>query len=81
MSPDERKLLQQSKEATEAAEIDDGDQLRIAGMVNGDIMTDSESDNPSAYSSITSESGKQLILKKRRVAKRRMKRLQSKNHC
>ena len=36
MSPDERKLLQQSKEATEAAEIDDGDQLRIAGMVNGD---------------------------------------------
>ena len=46
-------------------------------MVNGEVVTDSESDNPDDFvglRSILSETGKQLISKRRKAIKRRAQR-------
>lgn len=66
-SSSEKILLKESKEAFDCAQRDGYDQDRISRVLNDEIVTDSESDNPDSYCgmrNILSESGKQLIQRK-----------------
>lgn len=81
LSPSKMALLLQSKEAWEAVENDSIEQRRIERAVNGDIVTDSESDDPSQYIGLTGPSsacGQELIIKRRKAIRRRAKKLHSK---
>lgn len=72
-------LVKQSHLAYLAAEADVKDQTRTARAVNGEILTESESDDPEAYVGLTdvlSEAGKSLVAKKRAAIRRRAKRRQ-----
>ena len=54
---------------------------RIANLVNGEVDTDSESDNPEEYigiSDLVSENGKQLIMKRRAAIRRHAQKMHAK---
>ena len=73
-------LVQQSHLAYLAAEADMKDQVHTARAVNGEILTESESDDPESYVGLTdvlSEAGKILAAKKRAAIQRRAKRRQA----
>lgn len=75
------KLLKQSKIAFESAERDGYEQDRITRVLNSEVVTESESDDPDSYCGVTnilSESGKKLIQKKRKAIRRRAQRLKFK---
>ena len=64
-----------------AAENDMYEQQHTARALNGEIVSESESEDPKLYISITdpsSEEGKLLVRKKRSVIRRKMKREKSK---
>lgn len=46
-------LLQQSYQAFSAAEVDGYDQDQIARAINGEVVSESESDTPEAYTNIS----------------------------
>lgn len=74
-------LLEQSRLAYLAAENDMYEQQHTARALNGEIVSESESDDPESYVMITdplSEEGKLLIKKKRAAIHRKMKRQQAK---
>ena len=74
-------LLNQLYLAFCAAESDAYDQKCTERIVNGEVVSESESDNPEAYSAITDPvcpNGKQLIPKKRAAIRRRARRKQEK---
>ena len=77
-----KELLHQSYVAYSVTEDDEYEQRRMARIVNGEIVSESDSDNdPEAYVNISeplSEAGKALIVKKRKAIKRRCKRKQEK---
>ena len=76
-----RCLLKQSYLAFCAAEGDMYDQDRTARIVNGEVVSESESDNPEEYSAIKdplSIMGKEMITKKRAQIRRRARRKQEK---
>lgn len=80
---DEREmgLLKVSYLAFSAAEEDTNEQNRIARAVNGEIVSESESDSPEAYVSVSdplSAAGKELIAKKRAKIQRRARRRREK---
>ena len=75
-----KELLHQSYAAYSIIE-DEYEQSRIARIVNGEIVPESDSDDSESYVGISeplSESGKALIVKKRRAIQRRCKRKQEK---
>lgn len=64
-----------------AAESDAYDQKRTERIVNGEVVSESESDSPEAYSAIKDPvcpNGKQLIAMKRAAIQRRARRKQEK---
>lgn len=65
-------LIQQSYDAFCASEAEQYPQQRIQNAINGDVVTDSESDDPDCYIRFDpkSEQGKIVILKKRAAIKR-----------
>ena len=74
-------LLKQSYMAFCAAEGDAYSQERVARVVNGEIVSESESDSPDAYASVLdplSAAGKELIAKKRAAIQRRARRKREK---
>ena len=74
---DEVSLLRQSYQAFCAAEEDVYEQERTARAVNGEIVSESESDTPESYTTVSdplSTAGKKLIEKKRMMIKRRSRR-------
>lgn len=74
-------LLHQSFAAYSTIEDNQYEQDRVARVVNGDIVSESESDDPEEYVGVSeplSESGKALIAKKRKAIQRRSKRKQEK---
>ena len=76
-----KELLHQSYAAYSIIEEDEYEQSRMARIVNGEIVSESDSDDPESYVGISeplSESGKALIVKKRRAIQRRCKRKQEK---
>ena len=63
------------------ASLPDPVQYRTASMLNGDVVTDSESDNAEDYVGLTSvacEKAKTIITKKRKFLARRIRRLKAK---
>ena len=77
----ELSLLRMSYLAFCAAEGDVYDQDRIARAVNGEIVSESESENPEAYMSVSdplSTAGRELITKKRAMIRRRARRRREK---
>ena len=77
-----QKALLTSSYAALHASLPDANQDRVASLLNGDIVTDSESDNPDEYvgvTSVVSEKAKNLVAKKRVSLARRMRRLQAKH--
>jgi len=69
-------LLKQSYQAFHAAETDMHEQEHIARIVNGDIVSESESDDPEKYVGLSdpfSESAKSLVVKRRHQIRRRQK--------
>ena len=80
---DEREihLVNHSYHAFCAAEADNYDQDWIARVVNGEVVSESESDNPESYAAISnalSTAGKELIAKKRKMIRTRARRRQQK---
>ena len=59
-------LIQQSYNACAAAENEERRQQRVANAINGDVVTDSESDDPDSYIGLDpkTELGKMIIVKK-----------------
>ena len=77
----ELSLITQSRQALAAADTANHESERIANMINGDVVTDSESDDPENYIGIkdpTSSSAVTIIAKQRAINKRQMRRLQAK---
>ena len=77
----EMSLLNHSYLAFCAAEVEAYDQNRIARAVNGEVVSESESDSPEAYVGVSdplSTGGRQLIAKKRKMIKRRARRRRQK---
>ena len=72
-------LIKQSHDAYCAAEAEECRQ-RVANAINGDVVTDSESDDPDSYIGLDpkSELGKMVIVKKRAAIKRMARRLRAK---
>ena len=69
-------LVRQSFAAYSVTEDHQYEQNRIARVINGEIVSESESDDPEAYVGVSQpldESGKALIAKKRRAIQRRRK--------
>ena len=80
-NPDDMELVCQSFAAYSVTEDHQYEQNRIARVINGEIVSESESDDPEAYVGVSQpldESGKALIAKKRRAIQRRGKRKQEK---
>lgn len=73
-------LIKQSHDAYCAAEAEECRQQRVANAINGDVVTDSESDDPDSYIGFDpkSELGEMVIVKKRAAIKRRARRLRAK---
>ena len=73
-------LIKQSHDAYFASEAEEYTQKRVQNAINGDIVTDSESDNPDCYIGLDpkSEHGKIVIAKKRAAIKRKASRLRAK---
>ena len=77
INPQQKNLLSTSYEAHHIS-MQDADQCRIAASLNGDIVSDSESDNPEDYvglTSVTSEGARQIITRKRKAIARRARRI------
>ena len=77
----ELSLITQSCQALTTADTANYESERIANMVNGDVVTDSESDDPENYIGITdpiSNNAVTIIAKQRAINKRRKQRLQAK---
>ena len=77
----EFQLVEQSFQAFVAAETDMYDQDRIVRSVNGEIVSESESDDPESYVGLSSpfnRLGKSLVAKKRAQIKRRARREKAK---
>ena len=77
ISENEKSLLILSKEAFEAARNDEYEQDRIARIVNGEVVSESESDDHENYpkvESILNDKGRKQILKRRMLIKRRAQR-------
>ena len=73
-------LIKQSHDAYCAAEAEECRQQRVANAINGDVVTDSESDDPDSYIGLDpkTELGKMVIVKKRAAIKRRARKLRAK---
>lgn len=74
-------LIEQSHLAYLVAEEDGNCQDRIARIVNGEIVSESDSDDPGSYVGLTdplSQAGKTLVAKKRASIQRRARRRQMK---
>ena len=74
-------LLLQSKHAVHMAESDAYADGRIARAINGEVVTDSESDNPEDYVHLQdplSEEGRALVKKRRTAIQRRIRRMKAK---
>jgi len=66
-------LVTQSYHAYLQSKHDSHEGERLASMVNGGIVTDSESDNPEQYigiSDLASKNGNELIMKRRTAIRR-----------
>ena len=77
LSKQQEQLVLLSVQAFIAAKNDQCEDERVARMVNGDIVTDSESDNPEDYcglKNVLSETGRTFITKRRASIKRRAQR-------
>lgn len=62
--------------------VPDPDQSREAAAINGDVVTDSESDDPEDYihmTSLASERVKSIVFKKRKALERRVRRQKAKS--
>ncbi len=73
--------IEQSYLAFHTAEKEQYEQDHTARALNGEVVSDAESDDPHAYTGITdplSSAGKEIIAKKRATIRRRMKRRQAK---
>ncbi len=74
-------LVTQSYESFQAS-VEDCDEERIARALNGEVVSDSDSDNPDAYigleDPLRSEAGRQLVCKRRAAIQRRARRLRAK---
>ena len=81
LNSQERDLLTTSYAAFQLSSPD-AEQCRIAAALNGDIVTDSESDNAEDYvglTSVASERARSIIAKKRKSLARRVRRLKAKH--
>ena len=77
----EFQLVEQSFQAFVAIETDMYDQNRIVRSVNGEIVSESESDDPESYIGLSnpfSRLGKSLVAKKQAQLKRRARREKAK---
>jgi len=77
----ELSLITQSCQALTAADTANYESERIANMVNGNVVTDSESDDPENYIGIKdliSNNAVTIIAKQRAINKRQKQRLQAK---
>ena len=80
LNPKELQLTSQSYDAYLAGRNEGYEQDRIARGVNGEIVSESESDDPEEYTRVTdplSDKGKSLIVKKRAAIQRRAQRLKA----
>lgn len=79
LSPEQKNLVDTSYEAFHHVQPD-ASQMRFVDLLNGDIVSDSESDNAEDYAGITlcSNRAKAIIVRKRRSHARRVRRLQAK---
>lgn len=76
----QKNILTTSYAAFEASQPDINES-RIADLLSGDIVSDSESDNPEDYVGITSlasENVKKIVARKRKALKRKVQRLKNK---
>ena len=73
-------LIEQSHDAYLASATEDYTQQRVQNAINGDIVTDSESDNPNNYMELDPKTkrGQLIITKKRAFIKRKARRLRAK---
>ena len=81
LTEDKLTLVTQSYHAYLQSKQDSYEGERIANMVNGDIVTDSESDNPEQYigiSELASKNGNELIMKRRAIIRRRSQKMRAK---
>ena len=81
LSSDESELIRQSYLAVRAAKADQADDERLACALNGEIVTDSESDDPECYTHLKdplSEAGKKIVVKQRAAIWSRAQRLKAK---
>lgn len=81
LTTENKQLLLVSHEAFQATQLQFHQQNRTTSMINGDIVTDSESDNPEDYIGLTdvlSEAGKSLLCKRRAAIKRQAQRKKAK---
>ena len=78
----ELSLITQSHQALAAVDTANYESERIANMINGDVVMDSESDDPENYIGVkdvaSSNSAVTIIAKQRAINKRRMQRLLAK---
>ena len=80
LSSMQKNILTTSYAAFEASQPDINES-RIADLLSGDIVSDSESDNPEDYVGITSlasENVKKIVARKRKALKRKVQRLKNK---
>ena len=71
-----KELLAQSRAAFQVSQPD-VEEARTAAALNGDVVTDSESDDPNDYvglTSVASEGAKSIIARKRKALRRRIRR-------
>ena len=81
LKEDELSLITQSSQAFAEADTTNYELERIANMINGDVVTDSESDDPEQYVGINdpfSSNAVKVIAKQRAINKRQMQRFQAK---
>ena len=81
LNTQELRLIEQSYQAFLAAETDMYDQDHIARSVNGEVVSESESDDPESYVGLSdpfSKAGKNLVVKWRAQIKRRARRQKAK---
>ena len=71
-------LTVQSHRAFMASSLDDREQERTARAINGEIVSESETENLVGVSEISSEEGKALIKKRRMAIRRKAMRLRTK---
>ena len=80
-SSNEFKLINQLYLALKAAKADQAEEEGLTHTMNGEIETDSESDNPEDYINLEhplSEAGKKVIMKRRAAIWRHTQRLKAK---